>query len=669
MDERLLINMPKINVLSNSVADKIAAGEVAERPMSVVKELVENSIDAGADKITVEIKNGGISYISISDNGCGIAADEAEIAFLRHATSKLREVEDLDKISTMGFRGEALASISAVSEVELITRTADEEEGIFIKFSHGKIVEKDIIGCNVGTIMTVKNLFSNVPARMKFLKKDSTESGYVSDVLGRIAMSKPHIAFKLINDGKEIFATSGDGSLANVILKIYGLEYAKSLFDIEYSEGGITLSGVLGKPEISRGNRTRQTVFVNDRYVKNHIISKVIEDGYRNSLMKGKFPFFVINIKIATELVDVNVHPAKTEVKFANEQRLYEIINRAVKNTLYSGKNINENSILDKSPLFNVSMTDPLTAEKNSTKSTAYEDMRHPAFGYNSFQNCEKPIKSDFKSQYKLNIPRLSHSNSQEQSTLNKTEQKSAFEFLDNASEFKNNSVDFSDESKNSINEPKLKVSEKEYFSDSIVIEEINNHSEEKIIGQLFKTYIITEDEHSMYLIDQHAAHERFRFEDLLRKFNEKICIGQILLVPIVMSLTQSEIQVIEKNKDRFARLGFEIEDFGNNSIIIHQVPVETDDAEIKNLVTQLIEIFEHNRNCDITDIELHALETISCKYAIKANKILSEREMQDIVNKLKSLNERGITTCPHGRPIKVAFSKTEIEKMFKRIV
>lgn len=648
--------MASISILSNLVADKIAAGEVAERPMSVAKELVENSIDAGSNKITVEIKNGGVSYISVCDNGCGIPSDELEVAFMRHATSKLREVEDLEKISTMGFRGEALASICAVSDVEVITKTKESEEGAFIKLSHGQIAERDVIACNTGTIMTVKNLFANVPARMKFLKRDSTEAGYVSDILSRIAMAHPEISFKFISDGKEIFSTSGDGNLKNVILKIYGLEYAKSVLDLNFSENKITFSGVIGKPEISRGNRTHQTVFVNGRYIKNHVISKIVEDAYRNAMMKGKFPFFVLDISIPPSLVDVNVHPAKTEVKFANEQRLYETLHRAVKNALYSnGKP--------------VMMTDNAAA-------LGLRHNKDSINGYNAdraYNNSDKPdlefnLKSKPAPQYKLNIGSLAQSKRVE--NLNSIQKKSASEFLSNSSEFTSKSDKEGNNSKASENNTfDFILDENEYKTDNLIVEDINTDDNEKIIGQLFNTYIIIEKNDEMCLIDQHAAHERFRFEDLLRRYNERMSIGQMLLVPVVMNLTASEMEIISKNSERFSRLGFEIDDFGNNSIIIRQTPVELADSDIKNLITELIEAFSQKRSCDITDVELHALETISCKYAIKANKPLSLREMQDVINKLKTLNERGITTCPHGRPIKISVSKKEIEKMFKRIV
>ncbi len=296
--------MAKIKVLPQAVADKIAAGEVAERPAAVVKELVENSIDAGADRICVEIKKGGIAYISVEDNGKGIPYDEVEYAFVRHATSKLREIDDLFSIETMGFRGEALASICAVADVEVITKERDAAEGAHVTVNHGVVSQKEAIACNTGTVMVVESLFASVPARMKFLKKDSTEAGYVEDVLSRIALSKPEIAFKYICDGKEVFSTSGDGQLKNAILNIYGIEHAKGVLEVNHTEHGVTIKGVVGKAELARGNRARQTLFVNGRYIKNHVVSKVVEEAYRNVVMTGKFPFFVLDIQLAPQLVD-----------------------------------------------------------------------------------------------------------------------------------------------------------------------------------------------------------------------------------------------------------------------------------------------------------------------------------------------------------------------------
>ena len=329
--------MADIQILPQELADKIAAGEVAERPSAVVKELAENSIDAGATAIEVEIRKGGIEYIRVTDNGCGIAPEQTELAFLRHATSKLKSVDDLYKIGTMGFRGEALASICAVAEVELITKTADNEEGRFVRTEHGKICENTPIGCADGTVMVVQNLFENIPARMKFLKKNSTEAGYVADILSRIALSRPDIAIDYICDDKEIFSTTGDGKLKNVILKLYGVDHAKAVIPIDYTEDNVRITGVIGKPELARGNRSRQTLFVNGRYIKSNAASKVVAEGYRNAIMKGKFPFFVLNIHIAPECVDVNVHPAKTEIKFANENRVYEILYHAVSNGVRGG--------------------------------------------------------------------------------------------------------------------------------------------------------------------------------------------------------------------------------------------------------------------------------------------------------------------------------------------
>ncbi len=627
--------MAEIRVLAQAVADKIAAGEVVERPSAVVKELVENSIDAGADSITVEIKNGGISYISIEDNGKGIPKDELESAFLRHATSKLREIEDLFEISTMGFRGEALSSICAVAEVRVVSRTKAAETGVCMTIKHGVPSPKEEIACNAGTLMVVENLFANVPARMKFLKKDSTEAGYVTDVLGRIALAKPEIAFRYISDGKEVFSTSGDGKLKNAILNIYGIDHAKAVLDVDYSEHGIRVSGVVGKAELARGNRTRQTLLVNGRYIKNHVVSKVVEEAFRNVLMTGKFPFFVLNIELPPSLVDVNVHPAKTEIKFANEKEIYNIIHCAVKNALYNTRN-----------------------EENKTGEVAVAAVDFKRQG-------DAPDRKIIREFLERTIPSAAKSN---------------------------------DERVYSFNEPrpvKEQTLKEEVFSEPIWKGEITTEKAEtlpqskqisfdfveqteekqpqdaptKVIGQVFDTYIIAQKGDEMFLIDQHAAHERRRFEMLKKDFCESSVSGQVLLSPIVFDLDMVEMQAVRENKDKLLSLGFLIEEFGKGSAIIRETPYAGDEDEIKSLAEEVISALVDNRPMGLLSVEERILDMVSCKYAIKANRRLSMLEMEGVIKDVAELESLGITTCPHGRPIKVSYSKYEIEKLFKRIV
>lgn len=616
--------MTGIRILPQDVADKIAAGEVAERPSAVVKELVENSIDAGADRITVEIRNGGMKYIRIEDNGTGIAADELEFAFVRHATSKLREIDDLFKIQTMGFRGEALASISAVADIEVITKTKDELEGVYMALSHGIMSEKQAVACNQGTTMIVENLFASVPARMKFMKKDATEAGYVEDVLSRIALSKPEIAFRYICDGSEIFSTSGDGQIKNAILNIYGIDHAKGVIEVEHFEHGVKVHGVVGKAELAKGNRKRQTLFVNGRYIKNHVVSKVVEEAYRNILMTGRFPFFVLNIDLSPEMVDVNVHPAKTEIKFANEKEIYEIAYRAVKNALYERKE--EQAEIQ--PELSVQSTEKEIVQRG------YENNAPKVVEQRVISEFMKNTIPDFeeKTQYRFHSP--------------------SFEAVASVREIKK--------------EEEKTLEQKPIENEIKIVEE---KTESKIVGQLFDTYVIVERNNEMFMIDQHAAHERKKFEILRKDYIENKVLGQALLVPIVVDTDSGERQIINENIEVLENIGFKVEDFGGNSVIIRETPILADELEIKALFSEIIAIMGEGRQSGLLSFEERMLDTISCKYAIKANKKLSVLEMERLIEDVDALEEEGIFTCPHGRPIKISFTKKEIEKMFKRIV
>ena len=627
--------MPEIKVLSSFVADKIAAGEVVERPAAAVKELVENSIDAGADRIRVEIKNGGIKYISVQDNGKGIPKDELECAFLRHATSKLREVEDLYSIGTMGFRGEALASICAVSEVTVISRQADSEEGVCMTLKHSQPSEKTDVACNVGTTMVVENLFANVPARMKFLKKDATEAGYVTDMLGRIALSRPDISFTYISDGKEIFKTSGDGKIENVVLNIYDLNHAKGVYKVDHEEHGVRVFGVVGKAELARGNRTRQTLIVNGRYIKNHVVSKVVEEAFRNVLMTGKFPFFVLNIELNPELVDVNVHPAKTEIKFANEKEIYNIVHAAVKNAIY-----------------NVPAPKPEEKQDAPAREISFDrrpetvDARpNPAVVR---QFMENTIPTPYKaSSFKAPTGR----------------QEDIFEYI------------LEHTAKEEIPQPSATepvMGEKPALAVEAAPKEEKSVFTEvphRVVGQIFDTYVVVQKGDEMFLIDQHAAHERKRFEMLKADWQNKKCGGQMLLSPIVMDVDGVEMQAIRDNAVFLQDIGFGMEEFGRGSVIIRETPLVGDEDDIKSLAQEVIGALCDGRPMGLMSFEERILDMISCTYAIKANKALNMAEMEAIVGTVEELEEKGITSCPHGRPIKIAFTKREIEKMFKRIV
>lgn len=704
--------MAQIQVLSQSVADKIAAGEVAERPAAVVKELVENAIDAGADDICVEIRRGGIEYIGVTDNGKGIAADELETAFLRHATSKLRSVDDLFRISTMGFRGEALASICAVSSVEVVSRTEDAEEGAYMELEHGVPSKKEEVACNRGTSMVVKNLFANVPARMKFLRKDSTEAGYVTDLMGRIAMSRPDIAFRYICDGKEVFSTSGDGRLKNAILNIYGIEFAKSIYDVDYEEHGVHVFGAAGKSETARGNRTRQTLFVNGRYIKNHVIAKVIEEAYRNVLMVGRFPFFVLNIELSPELVDVNVHPAKTEIKFANEQEIYSIVNRAVKNAIYNAGQIKaptahtESDSAAADSTENTENTARVDAE-NKERAAAGSDPRGMAGVEDAYREKLKQSAGTSRTDASLIMEYIDQIEKEEgrprMISFNEPrgEDEDALEiakriqaerggekvdvFAENpqqqggentaAAENGGGNIAAEDVGLTDATAAENAASGAAETSDCIsgadgqVFAITDEKKEIRVAGQVFDTYVIAECGDEMYLIDQHAAHERRRFEMLKVNYAKREISGQLLLAPIVFDADPTERQTLLDNAEQLKALGIGIENFGRNALLITETPIIADDEVIKGMVTELAEILHDGRPSGLLSFEERLLDTISCKYAIKANKRLSMFEMESLVKDVEELEEKGITTCPHGRPIKVLFTKHELEKLFKRIV
>lgn len=673
--------MPEIKVLPQEVADKIAAGEVAERPSAVVKELVENSMDAGATSIEVEIRKGGIEYIRVSDNGCGIDSNQVETAFLRHATSKLRDINDLYSIGTMGFRGEALASICAVAEVEVITKTPQSEEGVFVKLDHGRVSEKEPIACGVGTTMVVNNLFANIPARMKFLKRDATEAGYVADVLTRMALSRPELAVTYTCDDKEVFSTSGDGKLQNTVLKLYGLDYAKAIIPVDYTEDNIRIFGVIGKPELARGNRTRQTFLVNNRYIKSHVASKIVSEAYRNSIMIGKFPFFVLNICIDPEFVDVNVHPAKTEIKFSNENRIYDILYHAVSNALRGGLSIPKpktagNIYASENTAGEDQQSEPNGTEPNGTESRAESTsyIPKPAY-YQGSRREEKPNPKIIK-EYLENVVSAD--------SIPKPVEKSGmiysgFNFLDNESvedtaiaQPNNGGIisvcEPSDDNKDSASNENVQ----ERFETILPKADNTEISAEELplpIGQAFNTYILCQKGDVFYMIDQHAAHERLRFEKLKKSYYAHERMSQMLLSPMILKLDYSETQTVLSNLKTFSAFGFDIEDFGSGSIIVNATPIITDESEIRDLILEIAEALGETGKHSIADFEERALDMISCKYAIKANHKLNSAEMQDLIEKVWGMAEVGITTCPHGRPIKIEFTKTEIEKLFKRRV
>ena len=649
--------MPEIQVLPQNVADQIAAGEVAERPSAVVKELVENAMDAGARHIHVEIKKGGIAYIRVTDDGCGIPADQIETAFLRHATSKLTAISDLEQIATMGFRGEALASICAVAEVEVISKTKDAAEGCCLTVQHGNARDKQPIACADGTTMLVQKLFANVPARMKFLKKDATEAGYVADVLSRIALSHPDISFSYTSDEKEVFSTAGDGSLQNAVLKIYGLDHAKATIPVDYTEDQIHITGLIGKPELARGNRTRQTLFVNGRYVKNHVIAKVAEEAFRNAIMVGRFPFFIISVHLPQNMVDVNVHPAKTEVKFANEKQIYDVAYHAIRNALYR---TNAEQAEETTPVQN------RTAENHAVPGAAASVPKHGAV--TGFPKQGGRVDPGLVRQYMAyTIPKQQDRPGLEDTQ--KQEDAAQPEPAIRANVFCEPKP--GDAAPAQPIEPAAPPRPVEPVQAALFDMEETASPEEhtRIIGQAFDTYIICQKGDSIFLIDQHAAHERLRFEQLRTAYLNRERMAQMRMTPAVLNLDFQEKQTVWEHRAEFLKFGFEIEDFGMGSVIVHAAPIAADEETIRDLVLELGEAMQQQRRHPVADFEERALDMISCKYAIKANHHLSMAEMQDLVRRTEAMETSGVKTCPHGRPVRVTLTKAEIEKMFKRRV
>lgn len=620
--------MPDIKVLPKNISELIAAGEVVERPSAVIKELVENSIDAGATEITVEIRRGGILYMSVRDNGCGIKRDDVPVAFLRHATSKISRATDLDSIGTLGFRGEALAAISAVSRTEIITRTEDNEIGTHFTIEGGMQSIPEDIGCEKGTIIIVKDLFYNTPARMKFLKKDVAEGNNVAAVIDRLALSHPEISFKFIRDGKVTLTTTGDNNLKNVIYSVLGRDFATSLLEVGADSEGVRVSGYTCKPVYCKQNRNGQFFFLNGRLVLSRTAAAAVEQAYKNSSMVGKFPCCVLKIEMPFEAVDVNVHPAKTEVRFADEHRVFSAVYYAVKNALERGDTRPEIK-----PAFNPYK--PVNEKPYIQTAIKTEEIKKP-----------EPI---FKAEVKNAAPLILNS---PKINFYKTEDNSAETIKEIKEEIK-------EEIKAEIGIIEAKAVEK-----TVIISEPQEEPEtEEIIyiGCVFNTYIVAVKGEEVYFIDKHAAHERLLFE----KFkNEKLEV-QALLTPVSVTLTKEEYAVIIANAENIAENGFEIEDFGNGTVIVRSLPAILKNVDIPLLVTEIAEQLSLKNNLEIEKIG-DILHQVSCKAAIKGGRYNSDYELKALAERILSSSD--IMYCPHGRPVAFKMSKKELEKQFGRI-
>lgn len=641
--------MSKIQVLDQVTIDKIAAGEVVERPASVVKELVENAIDAKAAAVTVEVKEGGISFMRIADNGCGIDREDVPGAFLRHSTSKIRNAEDLEHISSLGFRGEALSSIAAVSQVELITKTPEDSFGTRYMISGGKEEGLEDIGAPDGTTFLVRQLFYNVPARRKFLKTAMTEAGHVSDLMTRMALSHPHISFQFINNGQSKLHTSGNGNLRDVIYHIYGREIAANLINVTYEKNGIRITGYIGAPLISRGNRNFETYFINGRYVKSSIIYKAIEDAYKDFTMQHKYPFTVLHIEVVGEDVDVNVHPTKMEVRFHNQQMVYNSIYEAVDQALHEKELIPEVTI-------DVPKAAPKAQAKPEPKAQPKEVIQPEVNKSAKVQPEKASGERDldyFMEQMKKRV-------------MSYHQQNSSAEVKGKSDIFKPQvQVDRVKEAAASYR-AKQSPEQMTLFDGKLLDKE--KRANYKIIGQVFDTYWLVEFDNSLYIIDQHAAHERVLYEKTLREMKTREFTSQMISPPVILNLTMQEAQLLRTYMDQFTRIGFEFEEFGQDSYAVRSVPANLFSIAKKELLMEMIDsLSEEVHRRQSSELLDEKIASMSCKAAVKGNMRLSAQEVDALIGELLKLDNP--YHCPHGRPTIISMSKRELEKKFKRIV
>ena len=639
--------MPRINVLPKSVAELIAAGEVVERPASVIKELLENSIDAGASSITAEIKNGGIKYIRISDNGCGIERDDIRKAFMSHATSKISSESDLNSILTLGFRGEALASIAAVSKVEVITKPSNEDTGTRYCIEAGEEVLIDDAGCPSGTTVVVRDLFFCTPARMKFLKKDVSEGNAVSGVIEKIALSHPDISFRFIRDGKQTVMTSGSGDLSIVVREVLGKDFAESLIPVNGETDGIKVNGLISVPHFSRPNRNMQFFFINGRFVKTSTGSAALSEAYKNSIMVGKFPSCILNLNINPQTVDVNVHPAKTEVRFSNEKAVFSAVYFTCKNALSDDTSRVEfkHSVkdfyaqLEKTPeqvTFNRQNNSPDFWQHKSVSTVNESNKEHSSkiHVYSSSDIESKPV-------FKSSDPVKYSAGNDEKSILIPD-----ITVIDK----KNNT---------SYNAEKTPVISKESSGDNIFPEESF-----RLIGEAFKTYIIAEYNQKIIVIDKHAAHERIIYEKLKKTDSERT--AQVLLSPVSVRLNSEEYSSILSNTEILKEAGFDVVDFGQGSVLVNECPMEISADEVSETITEIAGNLAENKQSVYFDKLDNIFHSVACRSAIKAGNITSRYEMEVFAKHL--LADPSVKYCPHGRPVLIEITKRELEKNFGRV-
>lgn len=656
--------MPKIKVLPKEIAELIAAGEVVERPASVIKELMENAIDAGSSSVTVEIKNGGITYIRVTDNGCGISREDIRTAFISHATSKISTRDDLYAIGTLGFRGEALASIAAVSNVEVLTRTTEEETGTRYGISAGEETLVDDAGCPLGTTIVVRDLFFNTPARMKFLKKDVSEANAVAGIVDKIALSNPDVSIRFIREGKSALFTSGSGDLKTAAYEIFGKDFADGLIEADYSFESVKISGLVSKPTKSRPNRNMQFFFVNGRLVKSGTASAALSEAYKNSIMVGKFPYCVLNITTAPGLVDVNVHPAKIEVRFANERTVFSAVYYAAKNALEHR---------DEAP----KVTIPRTAQTELFEPVRpkTEQMRLPekqpdfwnrmsSSEYRSAQQPERPTYQQPAAREDI----ITVASPDKKPETADSEPSTIQHFLDAQRAKKEETAVIEADIRPELSEkaatlPDEKPEETARALDTAV-DEKPAELPVTVIGEAFKTYIIVQQGESIFLVDKHAAHERMLFNELVKNDSKRST--QMLLTPITVTLSKEEYSSVLDNLDMLMQAGFAVEDFGYSVVIVRECPMEISADEVADVVAELAGYLVENRQKLISEKKEWLFSLMACKAAIKGGMYTTEYERELFIKRLFASPE--IRYCPHGRPVMIEITRRELEKNFGRV-
>ena len=659
--------MNKIVVLDEQTIDKIAAGEVIERPSSIVKELVENAIDAGATAVTVEIKEGGISFIRITDNGSGIEAEQIPTAFLRHATSKIRTAEDLLDVTSLGFRGEALSSIAAVCQVELISKTPESLTGTRYLIEGGKEKSMEEIGAPSGTTFLVRNIFYNTPARKKFLKTPQTETGYISELMERMALSHPEVSFKFIAGSQVKLHTSGNHRLKDIIYNIYGRDITNNLLEVEKTfENGMKITGFIGKPVISRGNRNFENYFVNGRYIKSKIISKAIEDAYQSFMMKHKYPFTVLHFQIDTEMLDINVHPTKMELRFAGNEKLYEDVYHTILNTLSHKEMIVQVSVGKEEK-------EVRPQEKKESLPEPFEKSRLSLLAHQTSSSVKKQLsEEDSRAIRELTSSYMAPSWQPEKKGRPTTVvmQESSDGAVSKEAESARQQITASDSlgGRYSMEMDQMAnstVKESDFFSEKLL--DRQNVKEHRIIGQLFDTYWLIEFRDNLFIIDQHAAHEKVLYEKTMKAMDKREYTSQILNPPVILTLSIQEAETLQKHMPYFREIGFEIEEFGGKEYALRAVPDNLFGIAKDDLFIEMLDALESQPANASVDLIKDRVATMSCKAAVKGNHKLSVSEVHALIDELMTLENP--YHCPHGRPTIISMSKYEIEKKFKRIV